>query len=278
PRLNARSATERASSPERSRSRARPQPKPAPAAMRVPSVGLAKGDALDRKVDSIVKSLPSAVKLTASSLRKLDAANNPSNSDSSSNKYNRPSGPGVYIPPPRAPSVACSTASTAPTAQKQRKYGNTASSEIKLYHLHRSDGLPPIKLFVRMVGERGERVMVRVGGGWADLEEYLIEYASHHGTQRRVMSEGHVEISDVAAGTKTRKELGKMRSTASFRSNTSGAAESRPVTPTGVKTRSRAASRVSLGSRPATPTQIGRPQTPITPRQASTARPSSQAG
>ncbi|SZF04111.1 unnamed protein product [Blumeria hordei] len=56
-----------------------------------------------------------------------------------------------------------------------------SNSEIRVYHLSRSDGGIPIKLLVRLVGERGERVMVRVGGGWADLGEYLKEYASHHG-------------------------------------------------------------------------------------------------
>jgi hypothetical protein len=37
--------------------------------------------------------------------------------------------------------------------------------------------------------------MVRVGGGWADLGEYLKEYASHHG--RRSGGEGKVEIKDL---------------------------------------------------------------------------------
>ncbi|RPA72022.1 hypothetical protein BJ508DRAFT_419682 [Ascobolus immersus RN42] len=270
PKLGARSATEQPPSPDRSKRP--PPPAKSASAPRVPSANLGKGDALDRKIDSIVKNLPTTVRLTASSLRKLDAANNtPAPSSSSSNPR---SGPGVYIPPPRAPSVAGSTVSTAPTV-KQRSFGKPVSSEIKLYHLHRPDGLPPIKLFVRMVGEKGERVMVRVGGGWADLEEYLIEYASHHGTQRRVMSEGQpgvVEISDVKAGTTTQRVVSKMRSTASFRS-TASTQESRPVTPTAVKTRSRATSRVSLGSRPSTPT-MGPPQTP----RSTIPRPSSQAG
>ena len=34
--------------------------------------------------------------------------------------------------------------------------------------------------------------MVRVGGGWADLGEYLRQYAEHHG--RRTISEGKFEI------------------------------------------------------------------------------------
>ena len=68
----------------------------------------------------------------------------------------------------------------------------TGEPEIKLYHLHSSGKEAPIKLFVRLVGESGERVMVRIGGGWADLGEYLKEYASHHG--RRSISDGRFKL------------------------------------------------------------------------------------
>lgn len=68
------------------------------------------------------------------------------------------------------------------------------NQDIKLYHLSRSNGEAPIKLLIRCVGENGERVMVRVGGGWADLGEYLKEYATHH---RRAGGEGKVEIRDL---------------------------------------------------------------------------------
>ncbi|RDA83091.1 hypothetical protein CP532_3083 [Ophiocordyceps camponoti-leonardi (nom. inval.)] len=68
-----------------------------------------------------------------------------------------------------------------------------AHQEIKVYHLSRSTGEPPIKLFIRCVGEHGERVMVRVGGGWADLSEYLKAYASHHG-RRSTKHASRVEI------------------------------------------------------------------------------------
>lgn len=67
--------------------------------------------------------------------------------------------------------------------------------EIKVYHLSRSTGEPPIKLFIRCVGENGERVMVRVGGGWADLSEYLKEYAAHHG-RRSGTDKARVEVRD----------------------------------------------------------------------------------
>ncbi|KAH8730415.1 hypothetical protein GQ44DRAFT_700275 [Phaeosphaeriaceae sp. PMI808] len=65
-------------------------------------------------------------------------------------------------------------------------------NDIKVYHLTQPGKEQPVKLFIRRVGENGERVMVRVGGGWADLGEYLRQYAEHHG--RRTASEGKFEI------------------------------------------------------------------------------------
>ncbi|KAH3961379.1 hypothetical protein HBI81_205210 [Parastagonospora nodorum] len=65
-------------------------------------------------------------------------------------------------------------------------------NDIKLYHLTQPGKEQPVKLFIRRVGENGERVMVRVGGGWADLGEYLRQYAEHHG--RRTASDGKFEI------------------------------------------------------------------------------------
>jgi hypothetical protein len=65
-------------------------------------------------------------------------------------------------------------------------------NDIKLYHLTQPGKEQPIKLFIRRVGENGERVMVRVGGGWSDLGEYLRQYAEHHG--RRTASDGKFEI------------------------------------------------------------------------------------
>ncbi|GAP84043.1 putative GAS2 domain-containing protein [Rosellinia necatrix] len=70
---------------------------------------------------------------------------------------------------------------------------STSSQGIRLYHLSRS-GEMPIKLFIRCVGEQNERVMVRVGGGWSDLGEYLRDYAIHHGSRSK--GEGKVEVTD----------------------------------------------------------------------------------
>lgn len=86
-------------------------------------------------------------------------------------------------------------------ARSTRPRPTRGQQEIKVYHLSRSTGEPPIKLFIRCVGEHGERVMVRVGGGWADLSEYLKEYASHHGRRSAGKEQAaKVQVQDVPRG------------------------------------------------------------------------------
>jgi hypothetical protein len=95
--------------------------------------------------------------------------------------------------------------------QKPRRNGN--DPDIRLYHLIQTGRDKPIKLFIRRVGENGDRVMVRVGGGWADLAEYLRIYAEHHG--RRAVSDGRVEIQPLAGavpGSSTPKASSSRRS------------------------------------------------------------------
>ncbi|KJZ74228.1 hypothetical protein HIM_06459 [Hirsutella minnesotensis 3608] len=82
-------------------------------------------------------------------------------------------------------------------AKHSRPRHNRTHNDIQVYHLSRSTGEPPIKLFIRCVGEHGERVMVRVGGGWADLSEYLKDYASHHGRRSAGTETATVEVRDV---------------------------------------------------------------------------------
>lgn len=82
----------------------------------------------------------------------------------------------------------------APVARPRHQRGN---QDIKMYHLSRANGEAPIKLFIRCVGANGERVMVRVGGGWADLGEYLKEYAIHHGRRSNQANESKVEVRDI---------------------------------------------------------------------------------
>ncbi|KAI7058028.1 hypothetical protein KC327_g16156 [Hortaea werneckii] len=99
--------------------------------------------------------------------------------------------------------------------------GGASEGEVKLYHLTQAGREDPIKLFVRLVGE-GERVMVRVGGGWADLADYLRQYADHHGS-RTVSSGSGLEMTQSALQQSSRK--------ASSSSLTSTQLSRAPVTP-----------------------------------------------
>lgn len=80
-------------------------------------------------------------------------------------------------------------------AKSDRFHRTAAPGDVREFHLTRAGqarDVPPVKLFVRAVGENGERVMVRVGGGWADLGEYLREYSLHHG--HRGLADGNLEV------------------------------------------------------------------------------------
>ncbi|KAJ9665620.1 hypothetical protein H2201_004312 [Coniosporium apollinis] len=104
--------------------------------------------------------------------------------------YSRPSSPPSAARPSKQPSLTLSPVKNE-DARGARRHGDP-DSEIRLYHLTQAGKDKPIKLFIRRVGENGERLMVRVGGGWADLGEYLRQYAEHHG--RRTVSEGRLEL------------------------------------------------------------------------------------
>lgn len=85
-------------------------------------------------------------------------------------------------------------------AKVDRTSRQAAPGDVRVFHLTRSGqsrDAPPVKLFVRAVGENGERVMVRVGGGWADLAEYLKEYSLHHG--HRGLAGGQLEVASYPA-------------------------------------------------------------------------------
>ncbi|KAK0739638.1 hypothetical protein B0T21DRAFT_284126 [Apiosordaria backusii] len=111
------------------------------------------------------------------------------------------------------------------TPRQRPRPGNP---EIKLYHLSRSNGEAPIKLFIRCVGERGERVMVRVGGGWADLGEYLKEYASHHGRRSAVAEASKVEVKDIPRSSTSMAMRDVRKSTGTMGSETPLATVMRP--------------------------------------------------
>ncbi|KAK5734292.1 hypothetical protein LTS12_026734 [Elasticomyces elasticus] len=107
-------------------------------------------------------------------------------------------------------------------AESSPKKSSTAVDDVKLYHLRQAGREEPIKLFVRLVGE-SERVMVRVGGGWQDLADYLRQYAEHHGS--RTVSAGGIEL-QTAEHASSRKVSGQ---------TTAGAADTKgkalPVSP-----------------------------------------------
>jgi len=136
-----------------------------------------KEETFNDRLKSILASMPTKIKLTGDS----DAE---SSSGSSSEYSTRASSPGQ-------------TLKLSPV--KDGKSGsNTTTAGIRVYHLSKTGNsreTPPIKLFVRAVGENGERVMVRVGGGWADLAEYLREYSLHHGG--RGLSDKSLEVANL---------------------------------------------------------------------------------
>ena len=139
-------------------------------------------ETFDEKLKSILASIPTKIRLTQGS---DSDSSGPGSQNSSRNS---------------SPTHALKLS---PVRDKSGRNG-TASSGIRVYHLRggRSRDAPPLKLYVRAVGEHGERVMVRVGGGWADLAEYLREYSLHHGG--RGLQERKLEVASFP-GIKTSK-------------------------------------------------------------------------
>jgi hypothetical protein len=148
---------------------------------------------LERKISDILTTIPAHIRLTSGP-----------GADAPEVKPTRglaTKGSRAYLRAARSVSGLKSPALTLSPAKSE--FDNAASgrksaaatridNDIKLYHLTQPGKDQPVKLFIRRVGENGERVMVRVGGGWADLGEYLRQYAEHHG--RRTASDGKFEI------------------------------------------------------------------------------------
>ncbi|KAJ6088472.1 hypothetical protein N7486_009733 [Penicillium sp. IBT 16267x] len=151
-------------------------------------------DQLDEKINSILSTLPGRIHL-------VDPSNEADTSSSSSSLDRKmrerylsesPNGPTSRSFTP-APSLTLM-----PAARRRLSHAHKSEdSYVKLYHLHHGGQTAPTKLFVRTVGEDGQRVMVRVGGGWADLGEYLREYVVHHG-RRKVSETPRVEVQGLA--------------------------------------------------------------------------------
>jgi len=148
-----------------------------------------KKDYLDEKISTILDTLPARIQLLSEAQDDDDTFSVTSAAPvPMRGRYRSSSSASLYGAP--APSL---TLTPAHTRRRQSFARGPEESSVKLYHLHKNGKSKPTKLFVRSVGESGERVMVRVGGGWADLGEYLREYAIHHG-RRHVTDTPRVEV------------------------------------------------------------------------------------
>ncbi|KAL2855404.1 hypothetical protein BJY01DRAFT_204091 [Aspergillus pseudoustus] len=148
-------------------------------------------DQMDEKINSILTTLPGRIHLVAAD-QDDDAVSVASSLPFRGERFRSHSPQGTptrsYTPTP----------SLIMRPSRRRHSHAPEESSVKLYHLHRGGKSAPTKLFVRTVGENGERVMVRVGGGWADLAEYLREYAIHHG-RRHVSETPRVEVEGLSS-------------------------------------------------------------------------------
>ncbi|KAI1635947.1 hypothetical protein F4809DRAFT_663485 [Biscogniauxia mediterranea] len=181
-------------------------------------------DHFQRQISQLLESMPARFKLQRSKINlnppdlQLPTRPKPKNPDS-----RRRSGSAISSRGGTPSYSQSATPSFMLAPAREPRPRSRSSQGIRLYHLTRSTGEPPIKLFIRCVGENGERVMVRVGGGWADLGEYLRDYAAHH--IRRSKGEGKVEVTDAPPA-------GKLSSSPCSRP---GSSAGRPMTPLTVK-------------------------------------------
>lgn len=151
-------------------------------------------DDLERKISDILTTIPAHIRLTSG-----PGADAPEVKQSHGLSHKSSKG---YLRAARSASGLRTPQLTLSPAKHEHEGANHGAgrksanarfdNDIKLYHLTQPGKEQPIKLFIRRVGENGERVMVRVGGGWSDLGEYLRQYAEHHG--RRTASEGRFEV------------------------------------------------------------------------------------
>lgn len=206
-------------------------------------------DQLEEKISSILTTIPARIRLT-------------SGPDANAPEVVRPrSLSGTKRPDILSPAMRSSrNSSEGPSLTLAPAYTKSSPSsaspgdpEIRLYHLHQAGKDVPIKLYVRLVGEYGERVMVRVGGGWADLGEYLKEYANHHG--RRSVSDGRFEIKGLPHGQST-SSVTTLASLSTTPTSRPGSALGRPASALSVRK-----SRFASGS----PADFALPSTPDQP-------------
>ena len=148
-------------------------------------------DVLDEKISSILSTLPGGgIHLVSPADQELDSSSGTSSLLPAKERIHSVSPQIPSRDSPLAPSITLTPA----LSRRRRSYSHgPEESSVKVYHLYRGGKSVPTKLFVRTIGEGGGRVMVRVGGGWADLGEYLREYAIHHG-RRSATETPRVEV------------------------------------------------------------------------------------
>jgi hypothetical protein len=150
---------------------------------------------LDRKISDILETIPAHIRLTSKTGAEVTKSGRAGGTNKGGKGYlravrsvNGMKSPELTLSPAKSEFGDFANAASGRRSAAASRQDN----DIKLYHLTQPGKEHPIKLFIRRVGENGERVMVRVGGGWADLGEYLRQYAEHHG--RRTVSDGKFEI------------------------------------------------------------------------------------
>ncbi|KAF2131073.1 hypothetical protein P153DRAFT_365680, partial [Dothidotthia symphoricarpi CBS 119687] len=149
---------------------------------------------LERKISDILTTIPAHIRLTSgpgADAPEVKSARRITHKTSKGYLRAGRSASGVKFPELTL-SPAKHDTDSASANSGRKSAAARGDNDIKLYHLTQPGKEQPAKLFIRRVGENGERVMVRVGGGWADLGEYLRQYAEHHG--RRTVSESRFEI------------------------------------------------------------------------------------
>ncbi|KAK9416522.1 hypothetical protein SUNI508_09628 [Seiridium unicorne] len=208
------------------------------------SVASEPGDDLHQQIRQVLKGLPNKIRLST----KPSAINlNPPDLQLPTRAKPRVSEPfrrsGSALSTRSTMSSRASTPSWLLAPARAPRPQSRASHDTKTYYLSRSSGEAPMKLLIRCVGENGERVMVRVGGGWADLGEYLKEYAIHH--SRRSKGEGKVEVRDSST-----LQAGKTGSSPPSRP---GSALDAPTTPLLVRKTRKTPSEEGSSRRPVTP-------------------------
>lgn len=154
-----------------------------------------KKDHLDEKISTILDTLPARIQLLSGAQEDSDTSCETSSAHLKPTGRFRSASHGTVS---RCGTPAPSLTLTPALSRRRTHAHGPEESSVKLYHLHRGGKTNPTKLFVRSVGENGERVMVRVGGGWADLGEYLREYAIHHG-RRHVSDTPRVEVQGLSS-------------------------------------------------------------------------------